>query len=71
MHLLGGQTKACQLYSNLWKAGRTHSYVNLEIVPSDPDRATLLHPRTVCFLGLLIPEQFLTERHAHVLAYLQ
>lgn len=37
-------TEACQVYSSLWKAGRTHGYVTSETVPSEPDHVTLLHP---------------------------
>ena len=60
-----GHIKACQLHSNLWEAGRNPSDVNL-----DPSRLPLLHPRTMCFLGLLIPEQFPTKGCTHLLAYL-
>lgn len=47
------------------------SWHSKKLTPSDPDHRTLLHPGAVCFLGLLIPEQFLTERHVCELTYIQ
>lgn len=66
-----GHIGACQLHSNLLETGRNHSDINLETLGSDPSHLPFLHPRTMCFLGLLIPEQFLTKGYTHLLAYLQ